>query len=234
MKQRALYIEDDPLYQLLVVESLTDLHVTVANSFKEAHEELKSDNFDTIIIDLELPDGDGLKFLAFLAHDNIYKNIPILIVSGHTEISNKLIAFSLGVEDFIAKPFDPLELNARVMAKLRKKNQVSSQKRISRVGEIEIDFDRQKAFRVSNGKHFELMLTTIEFKILTYLSKRPEQVFSREQILNNVWGDTVISERTVDSHVAHLRQKLQETNIQLESVFGSGYRAVIAELPINH
>jgi two-component system phosphate regulon response regulator PhoB len=227
MKQRVLCIEDDPTIQTLVEASLLDFEVVPAFSLKEAESKLSELNFAALLIDIQLPDGDGLRFLTKLVADPKYKKIPVLILSNQVAVSNKVLAFSLGAEDFVGKPFDPIELNARVTSKVKKRNAETEEAQTRKLGNVLIDFTRHKAFMVAGGTEKDLGLTGIELKILSLLTRRLEQVYTREQIIDQVWGETYITDRTVDSHMAHLRQKIQETSLSVETAKGLGYRAIV-------
>ncbi len=227
MKSKILSVEDDLTIQALIEQSLTDYNVVSAGSLKDADHELSKNIFDAILLDIELPDGDGLKYYTKISNDPKFKKIPTLFLSARNEISNKLMAFSLGADDFISKPFDPLELRARISSKIKKMHSDVEEKKTKKVGDLEIDFDRQKVFQIKNGKETDLSLTAIEIKILTMLSKRNEQVFSREQILSSVWGDTHITDRTVDSHIAHLRTKIADSTVIVDTVKNFGYRVIL-------
>lgn len=220
-------VEDDPVVQVLIEQSLREFNVVHVATLKAAEIELLKNGFDAILLDIELPDGDGLKFFTKLTHDAHHKKVPTLFLSGQTDISNKLLAFSMGADDFITKPFDPLELNARLTSKINKLRNADRAKRTQRLADLEIDFDRQKVLQIVNGKEKDLLLTAIEIKILTLLSKRSEQVFSREQILASVWGETSITDRTIDSHIAHLRTKISESRVIVNTVKNFGYCVVI-------
>lgn len=227
MREKILCVEDDPTIQELVRGSLQEYQVVVAENLAQAEQELEREQFQAIVLDIQLPDGDGLKFYTKLAKDPRFAKLPALFLSGHSEISNKLMAFSLGADDFIAKPFDPMELNARVGVRIKRRSDEVEGRRTQLVGDIEIDLDRQKAFQMDNGRGADLGLTSIELKILTLLSRRLEQVFTREQILDGVWGETHITDRTVDSHIAHLRSKIGTSKVKVETVKNSGYRTVV-------
>lgn len=227
MKHKILCIEDELTTQALLVATFKEYDVVCVSSIKEAEKHLLKQSFSALLIDIQLPDGDGLRFLTQLVQDEKYFKIPIMILSSHTEISNKVMAFTFGAEDFITKPFDPVELNARVSAKIRRRQLELDLAKTRKIENVLIDFDRQKVFFINNATEKDLGLTSIEIKILTLLTKRLEQVYSREQIMDNVWGETFITDRTVDSHVAHLRQKIEKTQLQIETVKNFGYRAVI-------
>jgi DNA-binding response OmpR family regulator len=223
MKGKVLCIEDDPTIQTLIRAALLNFKVFPAHSIAQAESLLKSEDFSALLVDIQLPDGDGLRFLTKLKGQGEFAKMPILILSHHSEISNKVMAFSFGAEDFIGKPFDPIELNARVSAKVKKSLAENEEARTRQVGDLLIDFDRMKAFRICKESEKDIDVTNIELKILSLLTKRPEQVYSRENILDQVWGPTYISDRTVDSHIAHLRQKLSGSSVQLETAKNIGY-----------
>lgn len=222
-------MDDDLTVQTLVQESLPDFRVVSARSLAEAEKFLAEGNFVAVLLDIQLPDGDGLRFAARLAQQNKLNDIPLLILSNYADTTNKVMAFELGAEDFIGKPFDPLELHARLKAKLRRLTKLSEEKNLREVGDLLLDFDRHKAFWLGKGSELDLQLTGIELKILSLVTRRLEQVYSRDQIIDQVWGQTHISDRTVDSHVAHLRQKISPTSLQIETVKSLGYRAVLAK-----
>jgi len=227
LKNNILCIEDDPTIQNLVAATLNDYNIVSALSISEAEVALSQMHFNALLLDVQLPDGDGLRLLAKLDQDENFQRVPVLIFSNHSEISNKVMAFALGAEDFISKPFDPIELKARVSSKIRKQELNLEKSNHRKLGNILIDFDRQKVFAVDRLLEKDLGLTSIEIKILSLLTKRLDQVYSREQIMDQIWGNTYISDRTVDSHVAHLRSKIENTNLYIETAKTFGYRAVL-------
>lgn len=227
MNAKILCIEDDLDVQALIELSLKGYAISFVSTLKDAETMLSENSYDAILLDIQLPDGDGLKFFSKLLHDTQYKKNPTLILSGHDEIDNKLLAFSIGVDDFITKPFNPLELKARLSSKIRKKSEEAAAKKVRQIGDLEIDFDRQKAIQIKNGQQRDLSLTAIELKILSLLSKRKEQVFSRPQILESVWGDIKITDRTVDSHIANLRSKMTDSSVVIDTVKNLGYRLIV-------
>jgi DNA-binding response OmpR family regulator len=226
-----LIVEDSPEIKILLESTLSDYALHFCSTLKDAKESLELRKFQLIMLDIGLPDGDGLKFLAELSTSPSTKNVPVMILSSKTETSNKIMAFSIGAEDFISKPFDPLELQARVAAKLKKIDRAQSRSEVVRVGDLTIDFIKQKSSLSPDGVNTppeNLDLTTLEFKLLSVFARAPERVFSREQLLNEVWGSEInITDRTVDTHVGHLRKKIVKSKVKIETVVGAGYRLVI-------
>lgn len=227
MRPKVLCIEDDLTIQALVAASLPDYDVITARTLKDATAAMGQNQFSALLVDIQLPDGDGLRFIGELAHSKATKDVPALVLSNHDVISNKVMAFSLGAEDFIGKPFDPIELRARVSAKIRRRESEREVLNVRRLADIVIDLDRQKCVQIKGSQENDLGLTGLELKILLLLTRRMEQVFSRDQIIDDVWGQTHITDRTVDSHVAHLRQKLKSTQVHLETVKNIGYRVTV-------
>lgn len=224
MRSKVLCIEDDLTIQALVKASLPEYDVISARTIKDAALAMRQNQFSALVVDIQLPDGDGLRFIGELAQASETNGVPAIVLSHHDVISNKVMAFSLGAEDFIGKPFDPIELRARVTAKIRRREQEREHVNIRRIGDVVIDLDRQKCVQTIGALESDLGLTGLELKILLLLTRRVEQVYSREQIIEGVWGQTHISDRTVDSHIAHLRQKLKSTRVTLETVKNIGYR----------
>lgn len=227
MREKILCIEDDPTTQTLIKYSLKEFNVVMTNNLQDAEKEIKNNTFAAAIFDIQLPDGDGLRFYSKLKSNSQLNNTPVFFLSNLNDISSKLLAFTIGADDFITKPFDPLELNARVLSKIKKSLKINEEKNTRILGDVEIDLDRQKVSQLKNGNEIDLSLTAIEQKILILLSGRIEQVFSREQILNSVWENAHITDRTVDSHIAHLRNKLRDTSILLNTVKNFGYKLII-------
>lgn len=220
-----LCVEDNAEIQILVEAALDQHHVTLARTLAEAKAALKKTTYDLVILDLELPDGDGMKFLAEIGDGN---EIPVFILTGRTETANKVIAFSLGVDDFISKPFDPLELRARVNAKLKKTSTQADQQAVLKLKDLTIDVEKQRVTIAKAGSPENVSLTSIEFRLLLTFARSPDRVFSRAQLLDKVWGsDIAVTDRTVDTHVGHLRKKIAASQVKIETVLNEGYRLLI-------
>jgi len=224
MRAKVLCVEDDATMQVLIQGGLKDFAVTMTASLQDAERELRANSFDAVVLDILLPDGDGLKFWARMVAESNFADVPVIFLTGQTEISNKLLAFSVGAEDFITKPFDPLELQARVGRRLKSKAKSESEQLVRRIADLEIDLGKQRAVWMHENKEIDLALTSIELKLLALMSRRLDQVYSREQILSSVWGNSFVSDRTVDSHIAHLRAKINDTKVEIQTVKNFGYR----------
>lgn len=220
-----LCIDDDLVIQTMVVESLKDYQVKVADSVQRAHQILENESFDAILLDIQLKDEDGLRILERISkRDGFFNNTALFILSSHKDISKKMMAFSLGADDFISKPFDPLELEIRLSARLKK---ISAPLDNRIVGDLILDFQRQKAYINKENVKTDVGLTAIELKILSYLTSQMDRVYSRQQIINEVWNNLSITERTVDSHVGHLRKKLIGSKLTIITSNNFGYFASV-------
>lgn len=224
-----LIVEDSPEYSAIISRTLGDHGLSQCTSAGEASTLIKNKNFDLFIIDINLPDRDGFTLLSEIRTSPETASVPVLMLTGRKEITDKVTAFSLGADDYLTKPFDPLELRARVESKLKKVAQKRNESAITIVGDIEIDHNRHQVSIVQNGKKTEIQVTQTEFKILFCLARRPEQVYSRDQLLVAAWGDGAkVLDRVVDVHVCLLRKKLGELSYYIKSVPGVGYRLSVA------
>jgi len=225
-------IEDQPDYQEIFRRTLKDFTLVMCSTLKEAKDYFESDAVcDLVIIDVSLPDGDGIRFYSVHKDHFEGRGIPAMFLSASTDIENKLTALRLGAEDYLCKPIHPLELKVRIQAKLERSEKKKEEIKLVRVGDISIDLDRQQALCVSSGDTLDL--TGLEFRLLLHFSRNLDRVLSREQILDQVWGQKVaVQDRTVDTHVSHLRKKIGELGLRIEPVQGLGYRACIAKADV--
>lgn len=226
--QKILVIEDSPESFELIRSALVNMaDLTWANSIRTGAALLNTESFDLILLDLGLPDGDGFSFCSLLHTSDLYSRIPVILITARSTIADKVMGFSVGAEDYVCKPFAREELRSRIEAKLRRLSYRRAQTAVIRMNGIEVNKDSQRAFLSDNGVERELQLTALEFKILVLLMSKPNQVISRDEILNTIWGENVfVYERIVDTHVSKLRKKLGAAARFLESVHGSGYRYI--------
>lgn len=175
-----------------------------------------------VLLDLMLPGIDGLSICQQLKSDPITRDIPIIIVSAKGEESDVVIGLGLGADDYIAKPFSPRELLARVKAVLRRSpRQEGQHKDRIQIKELMIDTVRHEV----SISDVQVKLTATEFKLLFQLASQPGRAFSREQLLNRVVGDGVIVvDRNIDVHIRSVRKKLGDYSQMIETIRGVGYR----------
>ena len=179
---------------------------------------------DLIILDLMLPGLDGLSVCQSIRFDTTTQEIPIIVLSAKSEEADVVIGLGLGADDYMPKPFSPRELLARVKAVLRRGSNHLQKAEDTLVHEgLRVDLLRHQVFLNDE----ELRLTATEFGLLTTLVEQPGRVFSREQLINRVLGETVVViDRNIDVHIRSVRKKLGADSGLIETVRGVGYRIV--------
>jgi DNA-binding response OmpR family regulator len=218
------------MIDILLIEDDANLGVSLKNylegegytlklltTLKEASE-LDLSNFKIIILDWMLPDGQGLDFLKKIRQSLISN--PVIMLTARAELIDKVIALESGANDYLTKPFEPRELVARIRVQLREKLSGKKQgfEKVE-IGELIIDKNRREA--TFSGKKIEL--TKLEYDLLLLMAEAPGKPFSREELLNKIWGyESYPTTRTVDTHILQLRQKTSDDYV--ETIRGIGYR----------
>ena len=220
---------------ILIVEDEVKLAGLLADYFQQAQYQvhcihhgdevtpwLKANQVNAIILDVMLPGKDGMQLCQEIRQ---FSQVPILMVTARIEEIDRLLGLELGADDYICKPFSPREVVARVKAVLRRtQNQFP-------MPESTISLD-ENTYQVNYNKQ-TLALTAVEFQLLKPMVKEPGRIFSREQLMQNMYADNrVVSDRTIDSHIKKLRKKLAEiANEQdfIQSVYGVGYRLSVLD-----
>ena len=184
----------------------------------------KGARLDAALLDLSLPDMDGLDVLRAIRQDPVHKGLPVLLVTARSEEIDRVLGLELGADDYISKPFSARELAARLRAILRRAAPAGAPEASAQLGfgPITVDLDMHTA-RVE-GQLVDL--TRREFELLVYFLKNPRRVLTREKILQQVWGLEYLGEsRTIDAHVRRVRAKLGEAAAaHIETLVGVGYR----------
>ncbi len=182
---------------------------------------LKKNDPDLVILDLMLPDSDGIEICKYLKNDDRYNQIPVIMLTAKGEESDKILGLEIGADDYITKPFSPRELVARVKAVLRREDKTVKSKK-TRIGDI-LEIDQQKYEVYVESTRIDL--TSSEFKILKLLSDKKGWVYRREQILDYLGGnDKGVLDRTVDVHIKNLREKLGKAGNFIKNIRGVGYK----------
>ncbi|MEK6704482.1 MAG: response regulator transcription factor [Bdellovibrionota bacterium] len=222
---------------ILLIEDSTDIQKTIkailnthtlfsASTLKEAERQLSEHDYDLVLLDLSLPDGNGMEFLSHIKRTSDI-TVPFIIMTASSAVTDKVLGFSLGVEDYITKPFDPLELRARVEARLSRRAENRTKQNRFTAGDLQFDLITQFV-TVSDSDQKKLDLTPFEFKLLLCFARHRNHVLSREQLLELVWTSSLhVSDRVIDTHVSHLRKKLSESECSIEPVYGAGYRFIV-------
>jgi two-component system alkaline phosphatase synthesis response regulator PhoP len=219
---RILIVEDEPdialgLQQDLLLEGY---EVEVVSDGERAVDRAEKGPIDLVLLDVMLPHKDGFAVCRELRRSG--KRMPIILLTARTHEAEKVLGLELGADDYVTKPFSPMELRARIKAALRRSAATTPE--IFRFGDFEVDFGRFELRR--GGKAVDL--TPIEFKLLAAFVHSRRHVLSRQQLLDHVWGREVfVTDRVVDTHVGNLRRKMEgdpDKPVYLVSVRGVGYR----------
>ena len=175
------------------------------------------ENKDLVVLDWRLPDGQGIDFLKSYRKEGGV--LPIIMLTAKSDLIDKIVGLETGANDYMTKPFEPKELVARIRVQLRIKPQVKDDQKEKELDGLKVNF----VSRIVNYNGKSVELTKLEYNLLELLFKDPERVFSRDEILNKVWGyNNFPTTRTVDTHILQLRQKI--THDFFETIRGVGYR----------
>jgi two-component system OmpR family response regulator len=196
--------------------------VVEARDGREACERLAAGGFDLVVLDILMPEADGLEVCRRVRRTS---DVPIIFLSSKDEELDRVLGLELGADDYLSKPFSPRELLARVRAVLRRRHEPPSALRppeVLRRGPLEMDLGRHRCTWAGR----EVVLTVTEFALLRALLGAPGKVFSRDDLVDHAWGPGhAITDRTIDSHVRRIRQKLAAVGADpIETVYGVGYR----------
>lgn len=220
---RALVVEDEPMLNDELKEQLIEEQFTVDTALKYsvAEELLQGELYDLVLLDLALPDGEGIDLLKFIK--GIDEQVAVIILTARGEIEDRVKGLELGSDDYLAKPFAMAELRARIHAVLRRKFKISDNEIV--VHGISLHLDRQEV--VCHGNPVEM--TDTEYKMLRYLFLNKNKVISRISLAEHIWGNKVddrFSLEFINSHMKNIRKKLKAAGADelIETVYGVGYK----------
>jgi two-component system, OmpR family, KDP operon response regulator KdpE len=221
----AIVVEDEPQIRRFVRAALESEHwrVVEAGTLKDGLSEAGTRRPDLVVLDLALPDGDGIDLVRSM---RAWSNSPILVLSARGEEKDKIQALDAGADDYLTKPFGIGELLARVRALARRRGRLDAVEPVFRVGDIEIDFSARRVKRAGQP----VRLTPIEYRLLTLLATNAGRVLTHRQILREVWGPSHVEhEHYTRIYMGHLRRKLEADPAQprfLLTETAVGYRLV--------
>jgi len=204
-----LVVDDEPDIVELVSYNLTKegFQVSSASDGEEALNKLRKGGFDLVILDLMLPGIQGVELCRILRNSPQTKSLPIIMLTAKGEELDRILGLEIGADDYLAKPFSPRELVARIRAVLRRTGEKTVEEKVIRVGNLLIN---RETYSVSKNEK-PLALSSTEFKLLLYLVERRGKVFSRDQLLDAVWKDeSFVEPRTVDVHMRRLRTQIED------------------------
>jgi DNA-binding response OmpR family regulator len=225
---RILLVDDEQSIQTLLSYPLRKegYEVVQATDGRQALERFDEQSFDLVVLDLMLPQLDGLEVCRRLRNQSA---VPIIMLTAKSEEIDKVVGLELGADDYITKPFSLREFSSRIKAALRRAEmtrpaQTAPDEAPLEIGELRVDFPK-RSVRVRGD---EVQLTYVEFEILSALARAPGRVFTRDMLLARIWGDAAYRDpRTIDVHIRHLREKVERDPKYPEYLFtvrGVGYR----------
>jgi two-component system phosphate regulon response regulator PhoB len=223
MRSRILAVDDEPDLLELVRMGLdaAGYEVETATTGAAALERLRAAPPDLVLLDLMLPDLSGTELCKRIRADARLAELPVIMLTAKGEEVDRVVGFELGADDYVTKPFSPRELALRVRAVLGRRRFEGPSGGLLRRDPLRVDPERHRCW----VKEEEVVLTAKEFQLLVSLMRRPGRVYTRDQLLDEVWGrDITVTSRTIDTHLKRLREKLGEAGPLIETVRGVGYR----------
>jgi len=221
---KILIVEDDETIRMGLKDDLEfeGFEVAVADNGKDGYLMAKKEEFKLIILDILLPELNGLEVCKKLREENVKTSI-LMLTAARTEEMDKVTGLELGADDYVTKPVGSREMVARVKAILRRSGAEKGPEDVFRFGDVGVDFRRHEVLKAGKSVHF----TALEFKLLSFFIAKKGEVVTRDDLLDEAWGDAIISPRTLDSHIVHLRKKIEPDPSHpqyLISIRGVGYR----------
>lgn len=222
--KKILIIEDSKSCAFLAASAVSKFaSCQTVDCLKKAREILAADNeWDLILLDIELLDGSGLDYCCELQSDPELCRISVIFVSSYAEVEKKIMAFSLGAQDYLVKPYNLAELQARVNRII---NPVKNMTSFLSFGDLKLSVNQLYVITKDSEGEKKVELSPKEYLLLKFMITHPDRVLSRQYLLETVWGDDInVIDRTVDSHIYSLRQKLKGLSNYITSVRGMGYQ----------
>jgi len=223
--KRILIIEDDPDIVELVRYNLSKegYQVAAVGDGVAGLEKIRKSQPDLLVLDLMLPKLSGMEVCKEIRRDQALKQLPILMLTARGEEMDRVIGLEVGADDYVTKPFSPRELVARIRALLRRTESIGTEDRPLQVGNLHIDPGSYRVVREGEP----ISLTALEFRLLYFLASKPNRVFTRDQLLDRVWGtERFVTPRSVDVYVRRLREKIEadpQNPTYLKTLRGAGY-----------
>ncbi|RKS87387.1 two-component system phosphate regulon response regulator PhoB [Orbus hercynius] len=223
MTKTILIVEDDQSIRDMLKMLLEhhDYHVLEAKDYPDAIKLSQSAPFHLVLLDWMLPGGNGIQFIKHLKKHAITERIPVIMLTAKQQESDQILGFDSGADDYMTKPFSNKALLARIKALLRRSYPVGCD--ILEFGDLKLDTQSHSVI----AEDHEIELGPTEYKLLLFFMTKPERVFTRDQLIDHVWGhDAYIDDRTIDVHIGRLRKQLELSAHDkfIQTVRGAGYR----------
>lgn len=218
--KKVLIVDDDQENLELVADMLrAEFQPLMASSGREGILSAVREQPDLILLDVNMPEMDGFEACKRLREQPGTRQIPIIMLTTASSLDSRVKGLDLGADDYITKPFQVRELVARIHARMRRHEIDRKAETSMELGNLKLD---SKSFQVWVNSE-SVKLTRIEFELLRYFMEHPNEVIDRQKLLGDLWPDAVVTNRTVDTHVANLRKKIKGFSFPLETIYGSGY-----------
>jgi len=222
-KEKILVVDDEQDLVKLVHYHLEKEGYKVLSAFngEDALFLIRKERPELIVLDLMLPGIDGLEICKKLKADRAFAHIAIIMLTAKGEEADIIMGLKLGADDYMTKPFSPKELVARIQAVLRRMQSASATKDYIKIDDLAIDLSKHEV----TIKDESIPLTLTEFKILYQLANKPGRIFTRDQLLDEISGsEAIVTDRTIDVHIASLRKKLKDFSSHIITIRGIGYK----------
>ena len=218
--KRILIIDDDTENLSVLADMLkSSFEPLTASSGREGIQQAVRVQPDLILLDVNMPEMDGFEVCQRLREQPSTRSIPIIMLTTASGLDARVKGLDIGADDYVTKPFQIRELLARVNARLRRQEIQEKREGEISLGNLRLD---PKSFQVWVEEE-PVKLTQMEFELLRYFLEHPNQVVARNKLLGDLWPDAVVTDRTVDTHIANLRKKIKKFTYQLSTIYGAGY-----------
>jgi DNA-binding response OmpR family regulator len=221
MKSILLVDDDIRVFNLITPYLNPDEKLFYSQDTDDVMEKIQTHGIKLVILDINLDKEDGLKYFSQFKEQFLQAGVSVFFLTQDTSIHSKVSAFQFGADDYLVKPFEPLELIARIRAKLVKSN---LDQNIIHKGDLEFNMDSRTLWLNSYNGREQIDLSATEFKLMYFLAKREGRVFSRNELLETVWGEQLnVTDRTIDQHISRLRKKVKSQSFLIKTHFNEGY-----------
>jgi DNA-binding response OmpR family regulator len=230
--QKICLIDNDTDRQRLVVKELSDwFDVILVGSIKEALAVIETRKFDLILLEVSLPDGSGFELCVKLKAFPVTKDVPLIFLTDRADPLDKMMGFAVGADDYVVRPFEPIEFRARIGARLRNRQAPELLKEAHCLADFKFDLVQRRAMAINGLYERDMRLTPFEFKLLHLFATHPGHVFDRAEIQKRLNAPNLhVSEDGIYTHISALKKKMAEKKDYLQCIPRVGYRFCLPEI----